>query len=49
MDPSDLLYLHATLASTLRTQQDQISQLQAEIKRLNDLLSDAPSIDDKES
>lgn len=34
MDPADLLFLHSTLAATIRGQQQTIAALQAELARL---------------
>lgn len=34
MDPNDLLYLHATLAATIRQQQARIDQQQVQINQL---------------
>ena len=43
MDPNDLLFLHSTLAATIRTQQTQIEQLQAEVHRLSAAAQAAPT------
>lgn len=41
MDPNDLLYLHSTLAATIRSQEQTIFRLSREVEELRDAAESA--------